>query len=759
MEDTIGMSPTEYKRQKSAASRRSPESLSHWEHLGLELARAELLVRMALLRYPPRLSAEIEQYKGLFISDEEVELLLQQQLPPDDPERIAELEQQLHELESHLTDRIAASKLRELPLEQLRLRAGLQRETYVCLILLIAIELERRYEKLYAYLQDDVTCKYMTPDLALKLIARNSEAETHLLEAFHPHSMLWYWLLKRQPEQEQPFRSRIMRLEPQVLAYILHPHHRSEAVHHNWRIYIPDDISAPPVVQSHIQEELQRCYDHRYGQASSHSDEEESTTDPLYRSGSTCYIAIGGKSGSGRRYQLRYLYHTQQRELLYADLNRLEATSEGLEESLRSMIREAWLHDADLVLDGWQEWHTTRPRELYIVYNQLDRHNGIVWLLHHHTAAVTDQDMPWRTERTVMIQPLHREEAQHFWSHIGAQLLPSTVLDWERLAATFQLTPGQMEMAMRQLKDESSSGSLSDQPNAVQERLHHICYQHIRTRLHTHATRISGTGQWEQLILPVAQKQMLRYACDQVKHRQTVYETWGLSERVSYGKGLSLLLTGPPGTGKTMSARVIAAELQMEMYQIDLSRVVSKYIGETEKHLQEIFDEAKHSSSILFFDEADALFGKRSEVSDSHDRFANMETSFLLQKMEEYEGITVLATNYRQNLDDAFMRRIHFIVRFPFPDQNSRRQIWISMMPAQLPREDDLDIDFLAEHFELSGGQIKNIVVMASFLAAAENTKVSMSMLLTALRLELEKGGMIVTPDTFGMYADLWSPV
>ncbi|MGV7118550.1 ATP-binding protein, partial [Paenibacillus kyungheensis] len=286
--------------------------------------------------------------------------------------------------------------------------------------------------------------------------------------------------------------------------------------------------------------------------------------------------------------------------------------------------------------------------------------------------------------------------------------------------------------------------------------LNRSCYRQIQTRLNTQATRLSITATWDDLILPVSQKQSMRYACDQVKYRSKVYEEWGFGHKLAYGKGLSLLFTGPPGTGKTMSARVIANELQMQMYQINLSQVVSKYIGETEKHLQEVFDEAKYSSSILFFDEADALFGKRSEVSDSHDKFANMETSFLLQKMEEYEGITVLATNYKQNLDEAFMRRISFIIRFPFPNKESRQQIWRTLLPDQVPIEKGIDFDFLGDTFEISGGQIKNVLVASAFLAASEQVPISMKMIFIALQQELDKSGLAPSTTSLGLYSDLW---
>ena len=200
------------------------------------------------------------------------------------------------------------------------------------------------------------------------------------------------------------------------------------------------------------------------------------------------------------------------------------------------------------------------------------------------------------------------------------------------------------------------------------------------------ATHIKPKRLWDEVILPPEQKELLRNACNQVKFRHVVYGEWGFEKKLSYGKGVSILFAGPPGTGKTMSAEVVAKELMLEIYKIDLSQVISKYIGETEKNLHEIFHEAQFSNAILFFDEADALFGKRSEVKDSHDKYANIETAYLLQKIEEYAGITILATNFSQNIDDAFMRRLNYVIKFPFPDAEYREKIWRSMFPAEAPQ-------------------------------------------------------------------------
>jgi SpoVK/Ycf46/Vps4 family AAA+-type ATPase len=267
------------------------------------------------------------------------------------------------------------------------------------------------------------------------------------------------------------------------------------------------------------------------------------------------------------------------------------------------------------------------------------------------------------------------------------------------------------------------------------------------------AQKITPHYAWSDIVLPLDQIEQLREICNQVKYKAKVYEEWGFNDKLSLGKGVIALFAGPSGTGKTMAAEIIAGELGLELYKIDLSTVVSKYIGETEKNLSRIFDEAETSNAILFFDEADALFGKRTEVRDAHDRHANIEISYLLQRMEEYEGVVIMTTNLRKNMDDAFMRRMHFAVEFPFPNELYRQRIWRQIWPEATPRQVDLDLRFMAHHFEIAGGNIRNIAVAAAFLAADDGQEIGMFHLIRATQREYQKLGKVVNESEFGNYA------
>ena len=258
---------------------------------------------------------------------------------------------------------------------------------------------------------------------------------------------------------------------------------------------------------------------------------------------------------------------------------------------------------------------------------------------------------------------------------------------------------------------------------------------------------------WDDIVLPAANRRHLREVAAQIRHRGTVYGDWAFEERFTLGKGLLVLFTGPSGTGKTMAAEVIANDAELDLFKVDLSQIVDKYVGETEKNLGRVFDGAAGSDAILLFDEADALFGKRSEVRDARDRYANVEVNYLLQRVEEHDGTVILTTNLRKNMDEAFLRRIHLRVDFPFPDEPARKAIWASIFPAATPVA-DLDFDFLST-LSLAGGNIKNVALTAAFMAADDGDSVEMCHVVRAVQREFQKAGTLVEPEAFGDYQDL----
>ncbi|MBI4650380.1 ATP-binding protein [Candidatus Desantisbacteria bacterium] len=270
-----------------------------------------------------------------------------------------------------------------------------------------------------------------------------------------------------------------------------------------------------------------------------------------------------------------------------------------------------------------------------------------------------------------------------------------------------------------------------------------IINDYTRQPLDELAKRVETVYDWNDLILHKTVIEHLKAFRNTIANRFTVYEKWGLGEKLPRGRGVTALFTGMPGTGKTMAAEAIARDLGINLYHVDLAGMVSKYVGETEKNIRKIFESARDANVLLFFDEADTLFGRRTEIKDSHDRYANLEVNYLLQRLEEHEGSVILATNMKKNMDEAFSRRIHFIIEFPLPSESQRRIILQKHLPAGVPGSANVDINFFAKHFELSGGDIKNAAVQAVFMAAEDSGQITMEHLLASFRREYLKLGKI----------------
>lgn len=333
------------------------------------------------------------------------------------------------------------------------------------------------------------------------------------------------------------------------------------------------------------------------------------------------------------------------------------------------------------------------------------------------------------------------EQRERLWERLLAEGESSlTAAERTELATRYEFPPGTLARAVRRARVDRVTGR-----DALDfEALALACRAVGTAGVGPIAQQLGQPHTRADLVLPPRLLAELDLAGTWMRHRRRVFEDWGLGRRMALGRGLTVLFSGEPGTGKTMAAQVLARELGLDLFRVDLSRVMSKYIGETEKNLSRLFDEARASGAILFFDEADALFGKRTEVKDAHDRYANLEIGYLLQRMEEHTGTTVLATNRLGDLDAAFIRRFHFLLEFPMPRAPERRRIWEGLLPATAPCEPALDLDLLARDYELSGGEIRNSVLSAAFFAAAEGTPIGLRHLKRGLHRELLKTGRVL---------------
>lgn len=342
------------------------------------------------------------------------------------------------------------------------------------------------------------------------------------------------------------------------------------------------------------------------------------------------------------------------------------------------------------------------------------------------------------------------EKTEWFWRKFSEEL-PLTV-KLPQPPDAVPLTPGRMKSVLRASCVQSAA---QGEGTVSESRFREACRQ-------LHAQELSAFGQvvkpvynWKDLVLPKDRQTILQGILNRLRNSRVVYEQWGFGVKLPYGSGLKLLLSGPPGTGKTMTAIVLASELSLPLLKIDNSAMMSKYIGETEKNLNRVFDAAAKTDCILLFDEADSLFGKRTESKDSHDRYANLQTSFLLQKIEEYNGTAILTTNFQQNFDEAFRRRFHYILTFSPPEKEERLRLWDAVFPQKTPLGSDIDREYLAETFALSGGNIRNIALSAAFYAVEGGTEICMRHILRALREECDKIGSPVSKQTLMAWGEM----
>lgn len=460
-------------------------------------------------------------------------------------------------------------------------------------------------------------------------------------------------------------------------------------------------------------------------------------------------LYLYGRKKSGKKLLVSYLSQCLQRPASFLCWQDIFAMSEEKRENLFQELKlKTKLENGFLCLYDIPNWEEDQENASYnsLFFKIMDICPLSVVL------GEGKHDFPvWITEKFVSFHlwDMSATEKIAVWSYFSRLYHAENQIDAALNGNKYVMSVGEIENTFATAYFTSISNGTSLEAKHVEEAVK----QRGRGNLGNYATLINGRFVWDDLIVDPTVKRQMQYICAQVKYRNIVGEEWGFFEKTPYGRGISVLFYGPPGTGKTMAVQVIAAELGLELYRIDLSKMVSKYIGETEKNISALFERAKQMNVILFFDEADSLFAKRSEVKDSNDRNANAETAHLLQKMEEYEGMVILATNLVDQIDDAFRRRIKFMIPFRFPDVETRKKLWHSLIPDKTPLEDGIDLDFFAETFELSGSQIKEILWNAAYIAVADQKPLGNEQLKEATMWNYMKYRKQLTKEDFGYLA------
>jgi hypothetical protein len=579
------------------------------------------------------------------------------------------------------------------------------------LLVAMAPDVDSRFERFYGYLHDDVTRRRASVGLALELCGLHPTAAAARRRLGDTGALVRGGLVVVD-DGDRPFLTRSLRVPDRVTAHLLGGDDPDPAL---------ADLVTEPV------------------------DVDLPAGDPLVRAlgtlGPDVLVHVREPAGtSGRSYAARAL-DAAGRPAVVVDLDRLGADA-ALDAVVPALGCEARLRGAALVAGPLEALTDRDP----LAVRRLAELPGLVVL----TGRSTWDPLWARRVPLVVTTPVPSpDERQRAWlTHLDGHVGPG--VDAAGATRPFRLDPEQVADAAQAAVHQALVGGepLAEPAIRIGARSRN------GAGLERQARRIEPAVGWDDLVLPPACQAGLQELTARVSHREQVLRDWAMRPGGGRGEGITALFAGDSGTGKTMSAEVVAGHLGLDLYVVDLATVVDKYVGETEKNLERIFTEADGVNGVLLFDEADALFGKRSEVRDAHDRYANIEVAYLLQRMETFDGLAILTTNMRANLDEAFTRRLDAIVDFPLPDQHERRVLWERCLGPLLPRAADVDLDFCAERFELAGGHIRSIALTAAYLAAERATPVTMADLVRAIQREYRKLGRLCVRSEFGPYLD-----
>lgn len=672
--------------------------------------------------------------RGLVITEKEVErafdlIYEEMELEEEIQGLFVELEEEIREMESDWGE--------ALYFNYLCVMFDLSRLECLALLLCAAPIFNRKYEKIYGYLQDHVDIPEPTKGLCVslaELIGKEEDSDLFLSGSGNLH-----FLIDTNGEESSALGT-ACRLKVCVREFLYGMQDQlSGSMKSYGELFTPYEELQPMIIRQDALDQLKNLINRLLIEIQTESDR-------------GCMIHIYGKKGIGKHFLMKHLAAELESTLLFFDVSKLMYEKDDtIRRYLELLFTEAILCRAYIVLTGTDlDGYAKELPERRIDYREkilswLGEKFPYFFVLSEEKEAHAE-DFSGRTI-AMELPALSAGERVQLWKSWSDFYPLEETIDLEQNGSKYILTPkGILDV----LDTAKLLADMTGQERIGQELIGQAVKQNQKNQLGAFATLINSRFVWDDLILGTEQKRQMRMVCDQMRYRKIVGEQWGFHKKTPYGRGLSVLFYGPPGTGKTMAAQVMANELGLDLYRIDISQMVSKYIGETQKNISSLFEKAKDINAILFFDEADSLFAKRSEAKDSNDRNANAETAHLLQKLEDYEGIAILATNYLNNIDDAFKRRIKFIIHIAFPETEVRLKLWRSTLPVEAECEEELDFEFFAEQFELSGSSIKEILTNAAYLAASEGRGMKNCDLVEAVKLNFAKYGKILTDSHFG---------
>lgn len=604
------------------------------------------------------------------------------------------------------------------------------------IMLSFAVELDRKYEKIFGFLNDYGSMRHPTVQTACLIYSQDSQEYMKNMTKFHSDSKLMKYFFE---EDTASLSGKQLKLMDTITGFLLDSDLETIVLPHFLSLYLPDE--EPDALRTHLEiKDKIRSY----------------LSNLTTVKGRRIVMNVHGPEGIGKIKQVKHFCHeyTHSGVIVSArTLHNFQADSaKTYKQALKQVAQTLLIHQAVFVLTDVEiERHRDLIRSIY------DEFLSDMATFVKVTFILSDKELPSLTRPNQALTVL-RVGMDYPVGHVRKDIFTSVLSDYRydvsadlgSIASKFVFTPDQIENAVHDAIELTKWEGSEYIDSSI---FHRACRSQLNHNLDKRAQRIDAGGDWDRLILPESSKDTLKEVCSHVKYKSQVLDEWGFKNHLTYGTGLAVLFAGPPGTGKTFSAKILARELDLELYKVDLSQMIDKYIGETEKNISALFEDAAGSSAILLFDEGDALFGKRTEMKDSHDRYANVETAFLLQKVEAYEGISILTTNFMQNIDPAFLRRFRFVVHYPIPDVESRFEIWKGIYPENVPISKHVDFEYLAKNFELTGGHIKNIALSSAFKAASGDGKINMKCIMTSIQHELGKTGRTVLRSDFGEYA------
>ncbi len=699
-------------------------------HLELELHRLALDLRLlldSLEPHTPEAEALPSWVQGVAVSRGDVLGSFDARWPQDRDLGAAEITARIEALEEEIAEHREAgleAGRSDSGLLRLAVAFGLERVQARILAAVYAPEIDPAFQRAYSLLQDDLTRPFASEHLLALLglapeVIQQAPALRHLLRSGQAGEG---------GDLDLPDCSRPLRLGPEVIDFLA-----GRPPAGPLQLYVDSPAGECPIAPRTLERLSDLLIRH------------------LRQPERDLIVHLHGPSGSGRRAAVARACSAAALGFLRLDLARVDAGSGEPAPAARRAAMLARLYGSALMVDGFDGAQAEGPARLAVIEALLDLQPAACFLI---------AEAPWNPlgelADSLYVDVELEVPAAARRGDLWRRFVPGIPGDLAGdLAAKFRLTPGQIRNAAI---DAGNRAAWEGGPPASAA-LHAACRSQAAHRLEEYAIKIEPRYGWDDIQLPADQLGQLAEITSHVRLSDRVMVQWGLQRKFATGRGVTALFAGSSGTGKTMASEVLASELGLDLFKIDLSRVLSKWLGESEARLREIFDQAESSNAILMFDEADALAARRTEVRDSHDRYANIEVAYLLQRMDEYTGIAVLATNLKRNLDQAFVRRMRFIIDFPVPDAGLRERIWRNLFPE---REGDgwwgadVDFGFLASRFELTGGNIRNIALRAAFSAAGEGgRRVGQRHVLAAARRELQKLGRPVAPEDFQPYAGL----